>query len=62
MKFKKKDRDFISFICIAASILCVALAGLGYLWKDIWLASTQWMITSAVFGLFGVFLKLDFEK
>lgn len=61
MKFKKKDKDFISFIFVMASILCVALAGLGYLWRDIWLASTQWMVTAAVFGLFGVYLKLSHE-
>jgi hypothetical protein len=61
MKFKKKDLEMISFICMSASVLCVALAGLGFLWKDIWLASTQWMLTSAVFGLFGVYLKLDGE-
>lgn len=61
MKFKKKDLETISFIFMSASVLCVALAGLGFLWKDIWLASTQWMLTSAVFGLFGVYLKMDRE-
>jgi hypothetical protein len=59
MKFKKTDISMVSNVCMSASILCVALAGLGFLWKDIWLASTQWMITAAVFGLFGVYLKLN---
>jgi hypothetical protein len=58
MKFKEKDILMVSSICMSASILCVALAGLGFLWKDIWFASTQWMITAAVFGLFGVYLKI----
>ena len=59
MKFKKKDREMVSSVLMSASVLCVALAGLGYLWQDIWLASTQWMVTSVVFGLFGVFIKMD---
>lgn len=58
MIFKKGDRELISNICMSASVLSVALAGLGYVWKDIWLASTQWMLTASVFGLFGVFLKM----
>ncbi len=61
MNFKKKDMEAVSFIFMSASVLCVALAGLGFLWKDIWLASTQWMITAAVFGLFGVYLKMGKE-
>lgn len=59
MKFKKKEKELISSICMSASVIAVALAGLGYLWQDIWLASTQWMVTAAVFGLFGVYLKLE---
>lgn len=61
MKFQKKEKELISSLCMSASILCVALAGVGFLWKDIWFASTQWMLTSAVFGLFGVYLKVDRE-
>lgn len=59
MKFKKKEREMVSSLLMSASVLCVALAGLGYLWQDIWLASTQWMVTAVVFGLFGVYLKMD---
>ena len=59
MKFKKKERDVIAHVCMSASVIAVALAGLGYLWQDIWLASTQWMLTAVVFGLFGVYLKMD---
>ena len=54
MKFQKKEKEMISVLCMSASILAVSLAGLGFLWRDVWLASTQWMITAAVFGLFGV--------
>jgi len=58
MKFEKKEKEMVSMVCMSAAILCVALAGLGFLWKDVWFASTQWMITAGVFGLFGVYLKV----
>jgi hypothetical protein len=59
MKFKKSERDSMSILFMSTSVICVALAGLGYLWKDIWLASTQWMLTAVFFGLFGLYLKMD---
>lgn len=58
MMFEKKQKDMVSNLFMGASILCVALAGVGYLWQDVLFASTQWMLTAAVFGLFGVYLKL----
>lgn len=61
MKFKKEEKVLISNVCMTASILCIALAGLGFLWQDIWLASTQWMLTAVIFGLFGVYMKVDKE-
>lgn len=61
MEFKTKDRITLSYLCMSTSVICVALAGLGFLWKDIWLASTQWMLTAAVFGLFGVYLKMSIK-
>jgi len=61
MKFKEKEKELISSLCMSASVLCVALAGVGFLWKDIWFASTQWMLTASVFGLFGVYMKMDKE-
>ncbi|KKQ72674.1 MAG: hypothetical protein US95_C0063G0014 [Candidatus Woesebacteria bacterium GW2011_GWB1_38_5] len=59
MKFNKKENAAISLLMMSVSVICVALAGLGYLWQDVWLASTQWMLTAVVFGLFGVYLKMD---
>ena len=59
MKFNKKENAAISLLMMSVSVICVALAGLGYLWQDVRLASTQWMLTAVVFGLFGVYLKMD---
>ncbi len=59
MKIAKKEREILAALCMSASVLCVALAGVGYLWRDVWLASTQWMLSAVVFGLFGVYMKID---
>lgn len=39
------------------SLAAVALAGIGYLGLDIWLASTQWLLVAVVLVLFGLYLK-----
>lgn len=39
------------------ALASVALAGVGYLGVDIWLASTQWLLVAAVLALFGLYLK-----
>jgi len=44
---------------MTASTLAIALAGVGYLGYDLWLASTQWLLVAAVLALFGVYAKLE---
>lgn len=41
------------------SFASIILAGFGYLYQDIWLASTQWLLVAAVLALFGVYAKLE---
>lgn len=55
----KKDKVMVSQILMGASVISVLLAGLGYLGTDIWLASTQWLLVSAVLALFGVYFRID---
>lgn len=55
----KKDIKIISQVLIAAAALAVMLAAVGYLFADIWLASTQWLLVASVFALFGVYTKLE---
>lgn len=37
----------------------IVLAAIGYLGTDIWLASTQWLLISAIFALFGIYFKME---
>jgi hypothetical protein len=56
---KKKDLKTVSQILILGALVAVILAGVGYMGFDLWLASTQWLIVSAVLALFGVYTKLS---
>jgi len=49
----------LSGIFMWGAAISVALAAVGYLGTDIWLASTQWLLVAAVLALFGVYLKLS---
>ena len=42
---------------MAGAVVSVILAAAGYMGVDIWLASTQWLLVSAVLALFGLYLK-----
>jgi hypothetical protein len=53
----KKDLKLLSQLMMAAAVISVTLAAIGYLGTDIWLASTQWLLVAAVLALFGVYLK-----
>lgn len=58
-KVKKKDLKQISDYLMAAAVMSILLAGVGYIGFDIWLASTQWLLVGAVLALFGVYFKLS---
>lgn len=53
----KKDKALLSQILITGAVVSVLFSVIGYLVADIWLASTQWLLVSAVLALFGVYLK-----
>jgi len=55
----KKDMGMVSQVLMGASLICVILSGIGYMGTDIWLASTQWLLVSAILALFGVYTKLS---
>jgi hypothetical protein len=59
MKLKKKDVAVISKVFIGGAVVAVALAGVGYLGTDIWLASTQWLLVAGVLSMFGIYAKLN---
>lgn len=53
----KKDRQLLSQALVAGAVISVGFALVGYLGVDIWLASTQWLLTAAVLAVFGLYLK-----
>jgi len=55
----KKDMGMVSQVLMGASLIGVILSGIGYMGTDIWLASTQWLLVSAILALFGVYTKLS---
>ena len=57
-KVMKQLRMFSKMLMLG-SLASIILAGYGYLVSDIWLASTQWLLVSAVLALFGVYAKLE---
>jgi hypothetical protein len=42
---------------MVAAFIAVALSAVGYLWQDVWLASTQWLLVAAVLALFSIYFK-----
>lgn len=54
----KKESNKYSKILMSGAFIAVLLASIGYLGYDFWLASTQWLLVSAVMAMFGVYLKL----
>jgi len=53
-----KDMKLASQLLMIGAVVAVALSAVGYWGVDIWLASTQWLLVSAVLALFGVYLKM----
>ncbi len=58
MKLDNTSKSKFSSLLIGGALLAIFLSGLGYVGLDIWLASTQWLLVSAVLALFAIYLKL----
>ncbi len=56
---KKKDSRMLSQLLMGGAVLAVALAGVGYLGTDIWLASTQWLLVATVLAMFGLYVRME---
>lgn len=55
----KKDMKLYSKALMGGALVAILLAAVGYMGTDFWLASTQWLLVSAVLALFGVYTKLE---
>lgn len=59
MAFKKKNWRLVSKVLIILSLLAVAAASWGFLFSDIWLASTQWLLIAIVLAAFGLYTRME---
>lgn len=59
MKLDKRNKEMLSKVLIGGAIVSIMLSIAGWLGRDIWLASTQWLLITAVLVLFGIYLKLS---
>jgi hypothetical protein len=57
MKLSSKNKVMVSKILMYGAILAVIFAMVGWLGRDIWLASTQWLLVAALLTLFGIYLN-----
>ena len=56
---KKEDMERFSQVLMGGAAISIILSAIGYLGRDIWLASTQWLLVAAVLALFAVYAKLS---
>ena len=59
MKLKKKDYQRVSCWLMWFSFLSVLAAGWGFVYSDLVLASTQWLLVAAVLALFGIYTRME---
>lgn len=56
---KNKDWDQLAEIMMGLAILAVGAAGWGFVFQDLVLASTQWLLVAAVLAIFGLYARLE---
>lgn len=59
MKIRRKDWRTISQALMISSALSVLAATWGFLYQDIILASTQWLLVAVVLAAFGLYARIE---
>lgn len=59
MAFKKKNWRWFSKVLIILALVAVLAAAWGFLFADIWLASTQWLLIAIVLVAFGLYTRME---
>ncbi len=59
MKAKKEKWQKFAQFLMSLSLLSVFAAAWGFLFSDIWLASTQWLLIAAVLAAFSLYIKME---
>ena len=57
VKFMRRNKEFISKMLFFGAVLSVLFAIAGWIGRDFWLASTQWLLVASVMALFSIYLK-----
>jgi hypothetical protein len=57
--FKKKNWRLVSKVLIIFALVAVVAAAWGFLFSDIWLASTQWLLIAIVLAAFGLYTRME---
>jgi hypothetical protein len=58
---RSKDKLAVAKVLIYFSVVSVALALIGALGTDLWLASTQWMLVGLTSAIWAVFILIEAE-
>ncbi|MFZ5933199.1 MAG: hypothetical protein ACOYT7_03955 [Patescibacteria group bacterium] len=53
----RENRKLLSQVLLGGAVISVVLSAIGYMGRDIWLASTQWLLVAAVLALFALYLR-----
>ncbi len=59
MTFKKQEWKQISRYLMAGAGVAVLAAGWGFIFRDLVLASTQWLLVATVLATFGLYARLE---
>lgn len=59
MKIKSKDWRQVSQALMIGALLAVLGAAWGFVYSDIVLASTQWLLVAAVLAIFGLYAQMQ---
>ena len=59
MKMKRKEWRQLAQILMAGAVLAVGAAGWGFVFADLVLASTQWLLVASILAVFGLYARLE---
>jgi hypothetical protein len=59
MKFDKRKKEMTAKILMWGAAIAVLFSIVGWIGRDIWLASSTWLLVAAVLALFGIYLKMS---
>ncbi|MBM3205479.1 hypothetical protein FJZ41_01345 [Candidatus Shapirobacteria bacterium] len=62
MCFKKANWRPLSKVLMVLALLAVVAAAWGFLFSDLWLASTQWLLVGIILVAFGLYARMEGGK